>query len=576
MLQCRVPVRPPAPPPDLLPPQDAPTMAFSVADDEPATMAAAPESEPAAAEPEAPAPVPANAWSDAGETMFLSEGAGVAPAVPDAEDPTRTAAIPVVPDAAEEPPPTAVFEVVPEEAPVVAAAEPEPAAFEPPPFEPPPPSTLEEPPRFGEPEPKIAPLPPVPAFFEDETVEAAPPPVAATPPPPAPAPPPPQPPPPAPAASARPVSTPTPRPAGAPAAPRPRPAGPRPATAPRPGAPRPKASAPPIGRYAAIAAGVVVLLGGGLVGWKVLGSRSATPPVTTPATEPVAAPVTAAPAPVETLPAAAQPSPDAAPAATEPTPAPAPSAEEVVTIVKPTPSPKVADAGTPGKLPASPAPAAIKTPPPKPVGPAPSVPSAEQVKAQRLADLISQGEAALAGHQYESASTAFDQAAQIDAQNPKVVAGRASAASALAALKRTFVGGRTTVQSAGKSTKGGVSGFDDSDVSVAKVTDYSGRIEFEPSVKSIKPGDPYTVKIYLVNDGKKPFKIGSVTVNTLVNGSRDAGGGGAPPAAEVAPQKRVLLQDFSGVWRDGINSWTLDVVVTSNHNDTFKSQLAWR
>ena len=69
---------------------------------------------------------------------------------------------------------------------------------------------------------------------------------------------------------------------------------------------------------------------------------------------------------------------------------------------------------------------------------------------------------------------------------------------------------------------GGISGFEGADVQ--RTPDFSGRIEFEMSPASgLRPGDAWTLKIYLVNDGKKVIKIGGVTANTVVNGSGSGG-----------------------------------------------------
>jgi hypothetical protein len=48
------------------------------------------------------------------------------------------------------------------------------------------------------------------------------------------------------------------------------------------------------------------------------------------------------------------------------------------------------------------------------------------------------------------------------------------------------------------------------------------------------------------------------------------------PTSEVGTQQRVLLQEVPGVWPESVNSWALEVVVTSNRGDTFKNQLTWR
>ena len=141
-------------------------------------------------------------------------------------------------------------------------------------------------------------------------------------------------------------------------------------------------------------------------------------------------------------------------------------------------------------------------------------------------------------------------------------------------LKKSFVAGKTTVKS-GKAAKGGPAGFDSEDVNLAKAPDYSGRVEFEVSPAHVKPGDAYTVRVFLTNDGKKSFKIGSLSVTTNANGSKSGGPANAA-VKEVQPQQRVSLQETSGTWQEGTSSWSLEVDVVSDHGDSFKNQVTWR
>jgi hypothetical protein len=83
------------------------------------------------------------------------------------------------------------------------------------------------------------------------------------------------------------------------------------------------------------------------------------------------------------------------------------------------------------------------------------------------------------------------------------------------------------------------------------------------------------VRIYLVNDGKKAFKISSVSVATTSNGSR-TGGPIEVRVREVQMRDRVMLDERTAVWPAGTNSWTLEVVVTTDRDATFTNRLNWR
>jgi hypothetical protein len=444
---------------------------------------------------------------------------------------------------ADAPPPSQAFEI--EESHILSAPD-EPPAFVP--------EAQAVPTHFAVDVP-AGPLPAVPAFFEDETVAApAPEPTVAVPPPPPPAPKPAA--PPKPARAARPAApTPAPRPAAPP---------PAPAAAPAP--PRPAATPSPMGRYAAFGAIGLVVVGGGIFGVMQLMKPSA-PPVTTPQ-------VTTAPPPTEAPPTLAA---QATPPPVAPTPEPV---EEAVTIVNtatpPPPTPKAVEPGKPTPPPATTLVAKATAPPvTQPAkGPQPTLAAPEVNTGAQVAGILGQADAALAAHNYDAAAGLYDQALKLDTQNARATTGKTSALAGAAAAKRTFVAGRTSVQG-GKAAKSGPSGFDDADVSVSKAPDYSGRIEFE-APKSVRPGESYSVKVFLVNDGKKAFKIGGLSISARANGVAGGGGPAAPPTDKVDPQKRVLLAEVPGVWAEGVNSWSLDVSVTSDHGDAFKNTLTWR
>jgi len=332
--------------------------------------------------------------------------------------------------------------------------------------------------------------------------------------------------------------------------------------------PRAAAEGPPIGRYVLFGVGLLVLGGLGFFGVRMLGRGGATAPRATPTQAPHAATPT-------TLAAALRP-----PATVAPEPPPPAPMEEAVTIVK-SPAATLAAAPSPaaGRSPApSPSPKAAATPTPRPgasaAPTAPAGPSAEAVKAQQVAALLGQADNAAAGYGYDAAASLFEEALKLDPQNARASAGRAAALAVAATFKKTFVAGRTSVQS-GKADKRNMAGFDSEDVSLGKAPDYSGRIEFEVSPRSVKPGDNYTARAFLTNDGKKSFKIGALTVTTTANGSK-SGGAASPPVKEVQPQQRVALQEVPGVWQEGTTSWNLEVAVVSDRGDTFKNTVTWR
>jgi len=201
-------------------------------------------------------------------------------------------------------------------------------------------------------------------------------------------------------------------------------------------------------------------------------------------------------------------------------------------------------------------------------------PSAEAVRAAQVATLLGQADASLAARQYDAAISNLDEALRLDPGNAKAAAERASAISLRDAARKRFVPGRTVVKT--EKASGGLAGFDTGDVALQKSPDFLGRIDFEMSPASgIKAGDGYSLKIILVNEGKKSIRIQGLSVNTVVNGAAAS----APATArvrEVQPQQRAELGEVTGSWREGTTSWSAEVLVTANKGDSLKNTINWR
>ena len=325
---------------------------------------------------------------------------------------------------------------------------------------------------------------------------------------------------------------------------------------------RPRASSgAAAGRYAAMGLAALVVIGAGAWGaMRFLRSKpeASPPPTLAPVAQntPIPPPISQAVAP--------EPEPSLAP---EPEPTALATPPVAAT---PTPRPSATPSGA-----LSPSPSPRKgAPTPAPTAAAPATPSAESQRAAQVASLLGQGEASLGARQYDAAIGHFDEVLRLDPGNAKASADRASAVALRDASRKKFVPGRTVVKT--EKATGSLSGFDTGDVALQKAPDFLGRIDFEMSPASgIKPGDDYSLKIILVNEGKKPIRIQGLSVNTMVNGS----GASAPTAArvrEVQPQQRAELGEVSGSWRDGTTSWSTEVLVTANKGDSLKNTIAWR
>jgi hypothetical protein len=139
---------------------------------------------------------------------------------------------------------------------------------------------------------------------------------------------------------------------------------------------------------------------------------------------------------------------------------------------------------------------------------------------------------------------------------------------------RPFLLGTSVVESL-KTPVPELAGFEPSGVGVKRAPEVPGRVDFEVSPSSVKAGDRYAVRVFLVNDGGKPIAIDGLQVAMVADGRRSARD--LPSKARnVAPRERALLAELPGVWQDGLASWALEVAVTSKRQDRYTNTLNWK
>src|SRR5207302_8102473 len=112
-----------------------------------------------------------------------------------------------------------------------------------------------------------------------------------------------------------------------------------------------------------------------------------------------------------------------------------------------------------------------------------------------------------------------------------------------------------------KSSGSGLAGFEGA--SVRKATAFGGRIDVDLGTSQVRAGDAYTFRATFTNTGCKPIKIREATSTFTTNGEARVVPL-TPDAMEVLPQKSVVLTDTGGIWEDEIETWSLQIAVTSD------------
>ena len=189
------------------------------------------------------------------------------------------------------------------------------------------------------------------------------------------------------------------------------------------------------------------------------------------------------------------------------------------------------------------------------------------------AAIVGRADTARRAGDLDGAAQLYDEALRADPRNAAATAGKAAVTAARAAARKAFMPGRTVVQT--KDAKADMAGFDTADVSVKKAPDFSGRIEFAVDPPRVKPGDNFSVQIYLVNEGKKAIKVGGGSVTTNLNGTK-TGRSISSRVKEVAPSQRALIEEIPGVWPEEVTWWSAEVLVTANKGDSLKNLLTWK
>jgi tetratricopeptide (TPR) repeat protein len=198
---------------------------------------------------------------------------------------------------------------------------------------------------------------------------------------------------------------------------------------------------------------------------------------------------------------------------------------------------------------------------------------------------------ALQAKQYEAAVAAYERALGVDPQNAVAITGRQAAIQAKSLTEaaasgarpgggsvKSFVQGRTDK----KAAKGaGLVGFEDSaGVAVKQGTqavDLPGTIAFEAAPQVPKVGEAFRVAVVFSNEGAQPIPLAKLNVATTLDGRPQRGDVPLAIATAAPGQKSIVYQTPPGmVWRDTTQSWSMEIVLTTQRGETYRNTLTWK
>jgi hypothetical protein len=192
--------------------------------------------------------------------------------------------------------------------------------------------------------------------------------------------------------------------------------------------------------------------------------------------------------------------------------------------------------------------------------------------------LVADGEGALAEGRLAEAGERFGAALALDPGDARARQGQARLATTRLGLTRTFVPELPSAEGADGKVKA-LQGFEDLEgMDVRKAVKVPARAELEGGPGRVKPGDSYTVRIYLRNqDAKKKQKlrVANVSVQRIVNGKASRVAVDWKPL-EVKHRERPLLASLTDRWQDDVTSWQLVVKVYAEGGDSYENRLVWK
>jgi molecular chaperone GrpE (heat shock protein) len=240
-------------------------------------------------------------------------------------------------------------------------------------------------------------------------------------------------------------------------------------------------------------------------------------------------------------------------------PAEAPESEAVAAPATPTPTPRP--------------PPTAATPAPTVAGPvtAPPPPPAAAATPSRVEEILSRAADARGRDDLKGAGELYAQALELEPQNAAALAGRRAVEAALQPRRR-FVPGRTVVKT--RESESTPAGFDTGDVAVAEAPRNFGDLSFEMDPVSPRPGEPYSIKVFISNTGRRKLKTQSVSLVQTVDGETKPEVWA--PEIELGPGERALLKELSGDWPEATRTWRLQVTVQTGSGDKLECRLSWR
>ena len=116
----------------------------------------------------------------------------------------------------------------------------------------------------------------------------------------------------------------------------------------------------------------------------------------------------------------------------------------------------------------------------------------------------------------------------------------------------------------------------DRDPTKRKPPEVGGTMEFEVQPPAVAEGEPYIVKVFIKNNGQKPWKLKSIAADVRVNREDAPSIPTTLTTTDVEVGERKQVAEISGAWGKSIETWVLTVTVATDKGDLCTNAVAYR
>lgn len=213
----------------------------------------------------------------------------------------------------------------------------------------------------------------------------------------------------------------------------------------------------------------------------------------------------------------------------------------------------------------------------------------EQRRSTRARERISQAERLVGQGAYEEAIALYEEALGLQPGSTEARRGLESVRELLArakaeAMRPTVEPTRRyqeseTVFTSDESESGELLGFEMEDRFAVKETAdpiYPAKLIIELDPNDALPGEPYTIRVSVFNEGYRPIALRELELVNVV-GDRATGKGQPVPtrSRQVAPQSTAVLYEVSGTWKEAQLHGAIEVYLRLADGGTLTKSVSW-